>query len=115
MLGFVDCGNPAGPPDNSEFEGRGSGTREDETMKRIKTQDTTVSQNPTTTIEAVDDAALATVAGGREWGWQGGGWGGGPGPTNASYGGYGGGWGGGYGGGYGGGGWGGGYGGGGWY
>lgn len=80
-------------------------------MKRNKIQDATVTQNPTTTIEAVDDAALADVSGGREWGWQGGGWGGGE-TTNASYGGYGGGWGGGYGGG---GGWGGGYGGGGWY
>ncbi len=89
-------------------------------MKREKTNPETTpatAQNPVTTIVPIDDAAMADIAGGREWGWGGGGWGGGPPPTNASYGGYGGGWGGGYGGGgYGGGGWGGGGGyGGGWY
>jgi hypothetical protein len=81
-------------------------------MKRKQADNKAELDNKVVTIEVVSDDAMATVAGGREWGW----WQVQP-PTNNSYGGYGGGWGGGYGGGYGGGGggWGGGYGGGGWY
>ncbi len=81
-------------------------------MKRKQQDSKPEIDNTVVAIEVVSDQDLATVAGGREWGWwqiQ---------PTNANYGGgggYGGGWGGGYGGGYGGG-WGGGGGyGGGWY
>jgi hypothetical protein len=71
-------------------------------MKRKQTENKPEIDEKVVSIEVVSDQDLASVAGGREWGWwqiQ---------PTNASYGGYGGGWGGGYGGG-----WGGGYGGGG--
>jgi hypothetical protein len=79
----------------------GSGAGENEDMKRKQTDNKPEVDDKVVSIEVVSDADLATVAGGRTWGWweiQ---------PTNASYGGgYG-------GGGYGGGGWGGGYGGGG--
>ena len=73
-------------------------------MKRKKNENKAELTNKVVSVEVVSDEEIASVGGGRTWGW----WQVQP-PTAASYGGgYGGGWGGGYGGGYSGGGYGGG-------